>query len=94
MLDVEVVYASEQDCRLLAVRVPVGATVQMAIDQSGILDAFPALREQALRVGIFSRPVALDHVLAAGDRIEIYRRLKVDPKEARRLRVKNQGGVD
>lgn len=87
MIPVEVVYASEDDHRLLSVRVPEGATVQATIDASGILVIFPELRHQKLSVGIFSRPVALDHVLQANDRVEIYRPLKIDPKEARRLRL-------
>lgn len=86
MISVEVVYASEDDQRLLSVRLPDCATVQAAIDASGILTIFPELRHQKLSVGIFSRPVPLGHVLQANDRVEIYRPLKIDPKEARRLR--------
>ena len=38
-------------------------------------------------VGVYGRRVALDHLLADGDRVEIYRPLRVDPKEARRRRA-------
>ena len=41
-------------------------------------------------VGIFGEVKPLDWVLAAGDRLEIYLPLQLDPKEARRLRAKNQ----
>ena len=39
-------------------------------------------------IGIFGKRVTLDKILKEGDRIEIYRPLIRDPKEARRLRAK------
>jgi putative ubiquitin-RnfH superfamily antitoxin RatB of RatAB toxin-antitoxin module len=42
-------------------------------------------------VGVWGRPVAGDYVLREGDRLEIYRPLKVDPKVARRERFQQQG---
>jgi hypothetical protein len=39
------------------------------------------------QVGIFSRPVSLDTVLREGDRVEVYRPLKADPRERRRREV-------
>jgi uncharacterized protein len=39
---------------------------------------------------VWGRVTPLDHVLRDGDRVEIYRPLTVDPKEARRLRYKRQ----
>ena len=41
-------------------------------------------------MGIFGKRVALDHPLAPGDRVEIYRPLAMDPKEARRRRATGQ----
>lgn len=87
MINVEVVYASEYRCELRLVRVPQGSTVQAAIAASGILEAFPELDAQVLSVGVYSRPVTLETMLDAYDRVEIYRPLKMDPKEARRARV-------
>lgn len=43
-----------------------------------------------LNLGIFSKRVNLDHVISDGDRLEIYRPLIIDPKEARRLRYKHK----
>ena len=40
-----------------------------------------------MRVGIFGRVMEADTVLRDGDRVEIYRPLEADPKEARRARV-------
>lgn len=67
---------------------PDGATVADAIAQSGIREAWPDLEIRADRVGIFARKASLDTMLRDGDRVEIYRPLEVDPKEARRLRAK------
>ena len=67
---------------------PDGATVADAIAQSGVRDAWPGVEIRADRVGIFARKVSLDTMLRDGDRVEIYRPLKIDPKDARRLRAK------
>lgn len=64
-----------------------GATVADAIAQSGIREAWPDFEIRADRVGIFARKASLDMMLRDGDRVEIYRPLKIDPKEARRRRA-------
>ncbi len=89
-IDVEVVYALATEQTLLMVRVGVDATVQQAIRDSGILQRYPAIDLTQLKVGVFGKIVALDARLRAGDRIEIYRPLTVDPKEARRQRGKRR----
>lgn len=66
-----------------------GATVADAIDQSGVR-AVCGLQGNLLDVGIWSKPVSIDTALADGDRVEIYRPLQVDPKQARRVRVKRK----
>ena len=86
-LQVEVAYAEPERQALLQVEVPAGSTVGQAIDLSGIREQFADLRIEADAVGIFSRKVPLDHVLQDGDRVEIYRPLIADPKEARRERA-------
>lgn len=63
------------------------ANVADAIRASGVLDAFPELVLESLAAGVFSRPRSLDAPVDDGDRIEIYRPLLVDPKEARRRRA-------
>jgi putative ubiquitin-RnfH superfamily antitoxin RatB of RatAB toxin-antitoxin module len=64
-----------------------GATVRAALAASEVLAAFPALTLERIDVGVFNRPRALDAPLADGDRVEIYRPLEIDPKEARRRRA-------
>jgi uncharacterized protein len=66
-----------------------GATVQQALDASGWLDRFAELPAQAL--GVWGRKAALSTVLREGDRVEVYRGLRVDPKVARRERFVGQG---
>lgn len=72
-------------------------TVQQAILQSKILNIVPELNEcihdlnkLENRVGIFGRLVSLESLVEDGDRIEIYRILKKDPKLARRERAKRE----
>ena len=88
MIRIEVAYAGLDKQTLLAIAVALGTTVADAIEQSAIRDEFPEIPEEPAAVGIFSRKVPLERVLRDGDRIEIYRPLIIDPKEARRRRAK------
>ena len=67
-------------------RLPVGASVDDAVRAAGVLHRHPEIEAVARRVGIWGRSVPGQHPLCDGDRVEIYRPLLVDPKEARRLR--------
>jgi len=98
-INVEVVYALPTQETLLRVQLAEGATVEEAIRQSGVLDAFPDIDLARNKVGIFSKLVKLDEVLRDKDRVEIYRPLIADPKEVRRKRaeegkVTKKGGGD
>jgi putative ubiquitin-RnfH superfamily antitoxin RatB of RatAB toxin-antitoxin module len=81
---IEVVYALPERQELIAVVIPVGTTVAEAIDQSGIARKFPGQDLSRCRLGIWGRLVDGDCALQDGDRIEIYRPLLIDPREARR----------
>jgi hypothetical protein len=89
---VEVVYALPERQALLAAELPAGSTVAAAIEASGVREQFPGMEIDPASVGIFSRKVTLDRVLQDGDRVEIYRPLKADPKEARRQRAARKPG--
>lgn len=89
-IEVEIVYALPERQMLMKVQVPIGTTVEQAVLQSAILVQFPEIDLNKNRFGIFSRFVERDTVLQQCDRIEIYRPLLIDPKEARRLRVKQK----
>jgi hypothetical protein len=84
---IEVAYASANQSWLIPFEVEEGTTVQQAIASSGILEQCPDINLQTNKVGLFSKIVELDIQVRAGDRIEIYRPLILDPKEARRLRA-------
>src|SRR5688572_16875835 len=84
---VEVVYALPDQQVLVALEVERGASVRHAILRSGILQRFPEVDLERASVGIFGNVTGLDTLLADGDRVEIYRPLIVDPKDARRMRA-------
>jgi len=87
MVDVEVAYAKPEEQVLVTLRMPEGATVEAAIQASGLLEHFPEIALSELKVGIFGVVCKLDQPVSEGDRIEIYRPLVHDPKEARRQRA-------
>ena len=86
-LSIEVCYAAAGEQALIAVELPVGATLQQAVDASGILRRFPQIDLGVQKVGVFGKLKPLDAVLADHDRVEIYRPLLVDPKLSRQRRV-------
>lgn len=89
LIKIEVVHAGLAHQVLLSVQVPAGSTVYEALLASGIGQSFPDLDLAACPVGIFGKVIADPQVqiVQAGERIEIYRALLVDPKEIRRLRA-------
>lgn len=87
MIPVEVAYALPDRQVILTVQVPIDATVEQAVERSGILAQFPEVDLAKNKVGIFSRLVPLTQCVRAQDRIEIYRPLIADPKTARRERA-------
>ncbi|MGH8214769.1 MAG: RnfH family protein, partial [Rhodanobacteraceae bacterium] len=87
---VSVVYAASGRIFNAAVELPERSTVADAIERSGIRGTIPSIEIRDDRVGIFARKTSLDAVLRDGDRVEIYRSLKIDPKEARRRRANSK----
>ena len=85
---VEVAYARKDVQRIIVVEVNEGSTIETAIDRSGILELFPEIDLMKQKVGIFSKLKKLSDLVVEGDRIEIYRPLIIDPKEARRNRAR------
>jgi putative ubiquitin-RnfH superfamily antitoxin RatB of RatAB toxin-antitoxin module len=67
---------------------PAGSSVGQALQQSGLLQRYPGMATAA--VGVWGRARGHEVVLRDRDRVEIYRPLVVDPKEARRLRQRRQ----
>ena len=90
-IEVEVAYAERHRQILRALRLPAGSTVAQAIAAARILDVVPD--QPVWTTGIFGRLVQADEVLSDGDRVELYRPLLLDPKEARRRRAKSGSKV-
>lgn len=91
-IDVEVAYASPEAQRIVSLRVPEGTTARQAVMLARLDMHFPELTDATLGeapLGIFgSRLGEPDaHPLAAGDRVEVYRPLQIDPKAARLARA-------
>ncbi len=90
LLRVEVAYIALDRQFLREIHLPPGSTVADALVASKVEEEF-AIKLDALRVGIWSKAVDRSAMLADGDRVEIYRPLKIDPKDARRARAKQKG---
>ena len=84
---IEVAYGAARSQTILRLHVTSGTTVGEAINQSGILKQFPEINLGLNKVGIFGKLASKDTVLSNRDRVEIYRALFADPKEARRRRA-------
>lgn len=87
---VEVAYALPDKQLIRKLEVGQGTTLSEAIELSRIVEDFPEISWDAKNVGVFSQRKPLDYVLEANDRVEIYRPLIIDPKEARRLKAEKQ----
>lgn len=86
-MKIEVVYALPHRQYLLTLEVAEKATVADAISATTLLAKYPEIDLHSNPLGIFGKKVDLQQPLFAGDRVEIYRPLTVDPKMARRIRA-------
>ncbi len=84
---IEIAYALPQVQTVIPLKVAEGITAEQAIHASGILEQFPEIDLSKTKVGIFGKLAKMDTVLRHKDRVEIYRQLLADPKEARRRRA-------
>lgn len=94
VITVEVAYALPRRQRLITLTVSTGTTALDAVKRSGIAQEFPEIDPDTASMGIFAKPLdgkglplPQDYRLAARDRVEIYRPLLIDPKEARLARA-------
>jgi len=87
LICIEVAYGTSVDQSLIELKVPSGTTLIEAIRLSGITEYYPEIDLNKSRKGIFSQIAEDETVLQEHDRVEIYRPLIVDPKEARRQRA-------
>lgn len=94
LIRVEVAYALPHQQKIVALLVEPGTTAYQAVVRSGITQSFKGLDIETAKMGIFGQSLgskglksAKEQVLQEGDRVEIYRPLTADPKDARRKRA-------
>lgn len=92
MIQVEVAYAQPERQEIVPVNVPEGTTALEAAKLSGITDIFPEIDPDTIDMGVFGKVIKdpAAHALREGDRVELYRPLKIDPKQARLNRAKKK----
>ncbi|MBT8115849.1 MAG: RnfH family protein [Arenicella sp.] len=86
-IEVAIVYATRDRQWLKEMHVARGTNAQELVVASGLLQEVEALRGVAVRdlqLGVYAQKVPADYMLEQGDRVEIYRPLRADPKEVRR----------
>ncbi|MBT5097747.1 RnfH family protein [Gammaproteobacteria bacterium] len=87
-MKVELVYIDTDEEFIVSLDMAAAATVADAVEQSQVLDKFPSLKAVDYQLGIYSQEVSAETRLQAGDRVEVYRPLVLDPMEVRRQRAK------
>jgi uncharacterized protein len=89
-MNITLVYASApRTVHELALEVPHACSLGQALTLSGWMELYPEVH--SLPTGIWNRKAPRDRLLREGDRVEVYRDLRVDPKVARRERFAGQG---
>lgn len=88
-LQVEVAYAKPQTQKIIALTVPAGTTLFEAAERSGIIEQFPEIDLETVKMGVFGKLEAKpkEREIRNGERVELYRPLIADPKEARKRRA-------
>lgn len=89
-IEVEVVYALPEQQYVASLTLPAGATVADAFDAVRGQRPFDALALEQMPAGIFGDRVERSRSLQTGDRVEVYRELVIDPREARRRRAAHE----
>jgi putative ubiquitin-RnfH superfamily antitoxin RatB of RatAB toxin-antitoxin module len=99
-IEVEVAFSAQaRDVALVRLALPAGSRVVDALRAcpwpvlQRLPEAAPGTEAATWAVGIWGRPQPLDHPLRERDRVEVWRPLAVDPKDARRERFDRAGGV-
>lgn len=88
-ITVEVAYALAHKQKIVQLQVPKGSNAREAALCSGLDSEFAGLNLKESPLGVFGKgvPRPEEHILQAGERVEIYRPLLADPKEVRRQRA-------
>ncbi|MFP4138004.1 MAG: RnfH family protein [Halomonas sp.] len=91
-IDIEVAFALPERQRVIPLRVPLGTTARQAVALADLPAHFPEVAPATFAeadLGLFGRRLREPdvHRLRAGDRVEVYRPLIIDPKVARQARA-------
>lgn len=96
-IEVEVAYALPEKQELITLSVKQGTTALAAVLASGLTTKYPEININEAKMGIFSKlldgkllPSPKEYILEHKDRVEIYRPLLIDPKQARIERVQKE----
>ena len=87
MIEIQVVFATCSRQVKIGLEVAEGTPIAESVEQSGIRAQFPEEDISQLKFGIWNNVKSSNEVVSEGDRVEIYRLLAADPKEARRRRA-------
>jgi hypothetical protein len=87
-LRIEVVYVTREMQDIVRIELEEGASAGDAFASSGLQDRHPDVIFDGLKLGVFGKEVSRDTPLSDGDRVELYRPLVIDPKEARRAKAR------
>lgn len=86
-IEIEVIYALPHEQIVRQLNVPAGTMARQAVELSGIGGILSGIDLSQSKLGIFGKLVKPETILRDRDRVEIYRPLSIDPKEARRKRA-------
>lgn len=91
MINISVAYALPDRQIVVPLQVPAGTHALRAVELSGIQSQLPGVDVLAMPMGVFSvlldGPAPAEYMVEEGDRIELYRPLTIDPKQARLKRA-------
>jgi putative ubiquitin-RnfH superfamily antitoxin RatB of RatAB toxin-antitoxin module len=92
VIHVEVAFARPDKQEIIGLDVKEGTSAVEAVKSSGIVTLFPEIDPDTNNMGIFGKAIKhpASHELRDGDRVEIYRPLQIDPKQARVNRAKKK----
>lgn len=87
MPKVEIVFIDEKNNLFQKyLSMPDNSSVKDAVALSGLYERYPECADMPL--GVFGKNISATAIVKEGDRIEVYRALRIDPMKKRRLRAK------
>ena len=87
---IEIIYATPSEQKSFFIDFEEDLTIENAINKSNILNEYSEINLQENKVGIFGKELDLNTIVKDNSRIEIYRKLTIDPKKARMIRAEQK----